>query len=282
MPRQQQRQLTSGVAEALARPGAMQPSCMHSADQQDSSAGFYGGGNSGYSSGPAGLPQLPHREPLSSRLAAAAHAGYATAAAPANLGGAPLAPLREYAAFTLHSNAMLDSVPEAGESPYAARSPALASAYGAAMSGGHASSTASTVLPGSPLTPASAYAGGSTPLTGVSRLPTPGGMFAQQPSPGGGLSAAGTPGAAGLSGWAGASPLSMLSDAPTPAFSSSLSPAAGSQAGLLGSALRSPLCYASTPQPGYGLGGNEGWLADAPTPHSQLGLQGQYEIRRFR
>jgi hypothetical protein len=281
MPRQQQRQLTSGVAEALARPGAMQPSFMHSADQHDSSAGFCGGGNSGYGSGLGGLPLLPHREPLSSRLAAAAHAGYATAAAPANLGGAPLAPLREYAAFTLHSNAMLDSVPEAGESPYAARSPAMA--YGAAaMSGGHGSSTASTVLPGSPLTPASAYTGGSTPLTGVSRLPTPGGMFPQQLSPGGGLSAAGTPGAGGLSGWAGASPLSRMSDAPTPAFSSSLSPAAGSQAGLLGSALRSPLSYAGTPQLDYGLGANEGWLADAPTPHSQLGLQGQYEIRRFR
>lgn len=133
----------------------------------------------------------------------------------------------------------------------------------------------------SPLTPASGYAAGGTPLTGVSRWTTPGGdPMHQRASPG--LSVAGTPGAAGqLLPQAGASPYAALSDAPTPAWDGP------------GSALRTPLTGHGTPPPldfGGGLATGEGWqggspfsphLADAPTPGA-LGLGGGYVIKRFR
>jgi hypothetical protein len=245
MPRQQQVQLREGVAQALAQAG-------------DGGA----------------LAHQPAREPFSARLAAAVAAGGGGGVAlpaAANLGGAALAPLREYAAFSLHGGAALEPVAEVAESPYA-RSPAP---YGGTpVSGGPPSSAASTVMPGSPLTPASAYAAGASPLSGVSRLATPfsaGGGQRQSP---GGLSAAATPCAGGL---AGLSPLAAaLSQAATPPAS-------------LGSALRSPLSAAGTPQPSWGLSDGGAFdaspagmerLAHLPTPPAAL--QRLYEVRQFR
>ncbi|KAL4431049.1 hypothetical protein ABPG75_006305 [Micractinium tetrahymenae] len=282
MPRHQQLQLSAGVAEALARPGAQQPAFLRaSADtRQDSGGGSLGGS--------LGLPGLPQREPLTARLAAAVAAGQG--------GGSE----QQFAAtFTLHNNAMLEPVPEVSESPYAVRSPAptvaaeAAAVAGAApLSSGKASSTASTAIPTSPLTPASAFAAGSSPLTGVSRLPTPldfpsGMQQLQQQRPGlspGALAAAATPGAA--SGW-GSSPLAAaLLDAPTPgAYSLASAQRAAGLPELPASALRSPaaLSYAGTPQPGLGQLGLSPLaaqrLAEAATPGA--GLHGQYEIRRF-
>lgn len=285
MPRQQQLQLSVGVAQAFAGDGATAGSEQHHWQLQDGSG--------------LALPQLPAREALSSRLAAAAAAGRAMATLPAaNLGGASLAPLRDsFAAFSLHANGLLESVPEAGESPYQARS----------TPGGAVSSTASTAIPdaASPLTPASAFAAGGSPLLGsASRWATPGGtsmhqLLQQQLSPGGLLAAPipgggslGIPGSAARQQAALGSPLGALSDAPTPGAFSQHSQ------GAPGSLLRSPLSTAGTPQPDFGLLGAEGggagysggWgggsspyldqLADAPTPR-ELGLQGAYEIRRF-
>ena len=260
MPRQQQLQLSAGVAQAFA--GAA------GADAD--------GGHA------RALPQPPTREPLAARLAAAAAAGRASVALPA---GPSLGPLRDsFAAFGLAgTGGLLETVPEAGESPY--QSPYIARSI---PGGGTASSTASTAVPdaASPLTPASAFAAGGSPLVGsASQWATPGGttlqhIMAQQLSPRaaspGGLSAAPTPGLGSAA---------RLADAPTPALShrGGLSPASA--------VLRSPLSAAGTPVPDLGLSG-EGWggasplldgqrLADAPTPR-ELGLAGAYEIRRFR
>lgn len=275
MPRQQQMQLSAGVAEAFMRSGAA-------------------GGSTSDLQQHYNLPVPPAREPLSARLAAAAAAGrssVAEQAAPTNLGGAALAPLRDsFAAFSLHTNGLLETVPEAGESPYQ-RSPYAASPYSpyqqaspAQASGGKASSTASTAVPEqqSPLTPASGFAAGSTPLSGISRWTTPGGGLLHQPLSPSGLSAAATPG--GLAWQAqqlgGSSPLgTALSDAPTPGYG--IGSAARSLGGGPGSVLRSHLSYAGTPQPDFGSLSPSAQLADAPTP-ADLSLQGRYELRSFR
>lgn len=259
MPRQQQLQLSAGVAEAFAGAAGAEADGRHA----------------------RALPQPPAREPLAARLAAAAAAGRASVALP---GAASLGPLHDsFAPFALHgAGGLLETVPEAGESPY--QSPYMARSTPGA---GTASSAASTVMPdaASPLTPASAFAAGGSPLVGsASQWATPGGttlqqILEQQLSPGaspGGLSAAPTPGLGSAA---------RLSGAPTPALSyrEGLSPASAG--------LRSPLSAAGTPTPDLGLSG-EGWggasplldaqqLAGAPTPR-ELGLSGAYEIRRFR
>lgn len=275
MPRQQQLQLSAGVAEALARPGATQPAFLRASSdaQQDGRTGSMGVS--------LGLPGPPQREPLSARLAAAAATGQ---------GGSE----HDVAAtFTLHNNAVLEPVPEVSESPYAACSPvptAAAMAVGP-LSGGKASSTASTAIPTSPLTPASAFAAGSSPLTGASRLPTPADFFGMQQQLSQGLSpaalaAAATPGAA--SGWGGSPLAASLCEAPTPvAYGlASAQRGAGLHPEVPGSAVRSPaaLSSAGTPQPGFGPHGLSPLaahrLAAAPTPGASL--HGQYEIRRFR
>lgn len=282
MGRQQQLQLTSGVAEALGRPGGMRPAFFNGSDARQDSGSL----------GSLGLPALPPRESLSSRLAAAESNG--VAAARASLGGGD-----QWGSFTLHTNVMLETVPEAGESPWRSPAPrhsphAGHSPTAGAQSNGNASSTASTAIPTSPLTPASAYAAGGTPLSGISRLPTPADLAAaaaalqQQHFSPGGLSAAPTPG--GLGG--------ALSDAPTPGAFGPLSAQRGSP--LAG--LTSPLSFAGTPQPdfnqlspsaaGYaGLSPSAAasfdlWpaaaarLANAPTPGADG--QTQFEVRRFR
>lgn len=285
MPRQQQLQLSTGVAEALARPGALQPAFLQAPNdaRQDSGSGSMGG-----SLGPP-VPQL--REPLGARFAAADAIGEG--------GGDP----GMAATFTLHNNAMLEPVPEVSESPYAARSPAptmSAEAVAAAariaagpLSGGKASSTASTVIPTSPLTPASAFAAGSSPLTGVSRMPTPSDFFSAQQqqhlSPGlspAALAAAATPGAA--SGWGGSPLAAALSEGPTPGPYSLASAmrGAGLHPGVAGSSLRSPasLSPAATPQPGFDQLGRSPLaaqrLTEEPTPGASL--PGQYGMRRLR
>lgn len=278
MPRQQQLQLTTGVAEALARSDATQPAFLRAVSDARPESG----------SGSLGLPGLPQREPLSARLAAAATARQGSSE-------------RDFAAaFTLHSNAMLEPVPEMSESPYAARSSVMAMAAQAAaavaagsLSGGKASSTASTAIPTSPLTPASAFAAGSSPLTAASRLPTPvdfsGMPRHQQLSPGlspTALAAAATPDAA--FGWGGSPLAAAMSEAPTPgAYTlASAQRAAGLHSEVPGWALRSPaaLSSAGTPPPDLGqLGLSPSAaqrLAQAPTPAARL--HGQYEIRHFR
>lgn len=267
MGRQQQLQLTAGVAAAFET-------------QQQQQGGGCGSSCSPARSGSAAagasepLPAYSGRRSLAERMAQIGVAGpdgsplpgYCALPAPALDG--TLAPLQHLAAHATAGGGGLSTVPEVAESHTLRSGPATSGLSGSAA----ASSAASTPAPSgcwavggaSPLTPASAYVAGAgtaeggspLPATGLTRFATPATSLAQLDV---------------LLSLTGRSPGGMVAAAASPG----------------GGAMGTPPSAARTPAPGLGLlldgAGGAGLgaslgsgaaavaLSDAPTPPTRLG-----------